>query len=275
MRVLKKIISSPLPFHYSRKNLMRFSIIIFVLIILFQFLFEPFNVEREEHTMSYIYICIIQSLIATSTIVFYIGIAGIVINKPNWNVAKEIILITSLLIIIGVLLFLARDLFYDNPKNWSLKYLFEEIRNSFFVGLLILLIYYPLRHLNSQKNIPGDNDNNDNTQIWINSTVKSESFLLNPDSFIYAKSDGNYIEIYLLTDSKTTKIIKRITIKNFALQLSNLDYIMRVHRSYMVNLNHPHIVQRGLNGINIIFDNLQEKIPVSRSMAKEFGKRSQ
>jgi hypothetical protein len=274
MRVLKKIISSPLPFHYSRKNLMRFSIIIFVLIILFQFLFEPFNVEREEHTMSYIYICIIQSLIATSTIVFYIGIAGIVINKPNWNVAKEIILITSLLITIGVLLFLARDLFYDNPKNWSLKYLFEEIRNSFFVGLLILLIYYPLRHLNSQKNIQGDN-NIDNTQIWITSTLKSESFLLNPESFIYAKSDGNYIEIYLLTDSKTTKIIKRITIKNFALQLSNLDYIMRVHRSYMVNLNHPHIVQRGLNGINIIFDNLQEKIPVSRSMAKEFGKRSQ
>ena len=275
MRSLKKIIACHFPFHYHGRNLLTFSFTILLLTFLFQFLFEPFNVERGEHQLKYLYICIIQSLVASTIILCTVGLVGLFINKSKWNIAKEVLLIISILITIGVTLFLLRDIFYNNPDNWSIQYLLEEIRNSFFVGLLIFVIYYPLRLLLSQRAGQLHNNDTDYSRIWINSVVKSESFFINPENFVFAKSDGNYIEIFLLRDCAITKVIKRITIKDFALQLNSLSYIMRVHRSYVINLKHPHYVQRGGNGTFVIFESISEKIPVSRSMAREFNKRSQ
>jgi DNA-binding LytR/AlgR family response regulator len=52
------------------------------------------------------------------------------------------------------------------------------------------------------------------------------------DEFIFAKADGNYIEIYTLD----RKIVQRSTILAFINQLNREDFL-QVHRSFIVNVN--------------------------------------
>ena len=61
-------------------------------------------------------------------------------EDTHWNLGKEILHISIILFLIGIADFLIRDVIYTNPNNWSLRYLWEEVRNTFLVGLLLQFI---------------------------------------------------------------------------------------------------------------------------------------
>jgi len=243
------------------------------MVVIFHYLFLPFNVDQSEHTINYLYICLIQSFIAVLCLIIIFGITGLLINDNKWNIIKEFLLILSLLLVIGLVLFVSRDLFYHNTQNWSLKYYLEETRNSMLAGFLIFAIYYPFRHIRLLKEVKKTDRGPVITRISINSTVKGEHFLIDPDNIIYVKSDGNYIEVISYENNEVKKVIKRITIKDFEKQLSNYEFIVRVHRSFIANIKQISDIKGGAQGLLIKFKHIQEKIPVSRSFLKEFKRK--
>lgn len=274
-----RFISQPYPFYYKGRTLWKLAGILFVMTLLFSYLFQPFVVYTPEHKMDYFWISVIHACSPVVIIAFYSLLRISSKREESWNVGKEILLILVFLIVVGIVQFLIRDIIYDNPANWSLRYFFEEIRNTLFIGSLfaVLLVSLNFNRLNIRNiknahtvNVPsGRPDRDAEVTIFIETEVKGDDFNLKLDDFLFAMADGNYVEFYL-RNGGTGKLVKRITIKELESTLKPFPNIIRTHRSYLVNLHHISSVTGNAQGYKLKLDSYIGMVPVSRQMIKVF-----
>lgn len=79
------------------------------------------------------------------------------------------------------------------------------------------------------------------------------------EDIAYIKADGNYTEIYLYENQENPPLVVVIKLKELEKEWSHLP-IIRVHKSYMVNLINVVDVGR-----NVILRDIEEKISIGRS----------
>ena len=277
------VLKQPYPFYYEGKKLLQILSITFIIALIFNYLLQPFDVNLSEHKMDNFWVCVIHS---TTPLVIFLCIALICRYLPkttdNWTIKKEIVLVFFLVLFTGIAQFLIRDIVYDNPKNWSWHYFREEVTNTFLAGLFIgpLIIFINLnrqQHKNNESasriaaTLPHIEEIPANTIITVETEVKSEKFSFEISSFIYAKAEGNYAEIFLTENGKTNKLIKRIPIKNLEAQLSSFHFIVKTHRSVLLNLNHIGNVNGNAQGYKVTMKGCQDPIPVSRNYIQTFN----
>lgn len=279
---LGKILNTPYPFYFRGRSLWKFTLIIFLLAFLFNYFFAPFNVNPAEHRMDYFWISVIHS--ATPVLVLILMYPFIYFSpslEEKWTIGKDILFLSLFLLLIGIVQFLIRDLIYDNPNNWSWGYFREEIGNTFLVGILLVGIIVSvnfnllnaryikeaqiLEHSRMARSIKKEN-----LVIPIETQVKMDRFNLEVERFLYAKADGNYIILHLLQDNAVTKVLKRISIKEFEKQLRSVEEIIRTHRSYVVNLSYLKYVKGNAQGYQLSLKECDREIPVSRNMIPAF-----
>ncbi|GAF01760.1 LytR/AlgR family response regulator transcription factor [Saccharicrinis fermentans] len=277
-----RFLSRPYTYNYHGRNLWRMAALLFILASLFNYLFQPFTVYLPEHKINYLWISLIHACVPFCVISFLPFCILRFKAQNNWNVRKELLLITLFLLLVGVFQFLIRDMIYDNANNWSWRYLYEEIRNTFLTGVLLTLllaaINYNIFHHKSCFNhevldISGNAiDITNNKHVFIKTRVKSEAFKLDLDRFLFAKADGNYVELYL-NEQEGKKIVKRISLTELSTTLVQYPNIMRTHRSYLVNLCYLKSREGNAQGYKIKLHHYPKKIPVSRKMMQEFNQR--
>ncbi len=289
---LSRFLSQPYPFYYKGKSLWMIAIILFTFSFVFNYFFQPFNVYHPEHKMSYLIISVIHSITPFVILLLFSIFRVSPEAEEKWTVLKEMLLMVVLLFLVGVGQFLIRDIIYDNPDNWSLRYLFEEIRNTFFVGSLIMIILISLNfnRLNCRNkkqadelNLSSDfsdlnhkgrenmtSKNRPDSKVFIETQVKSDDFVLCVDNLLFAKSEGNYIEFYL-RDVNVDKIVKRLTLKELESALEPFPEIIRTHRSYLVNANQIKGVEGNAQGYKLKLKSYEGTIPVSRNMIGSFN----
>jgi hypothetical protein len=225
-----------------------------------------------------------HSVNAGVAVLLFFGLLGIAVNEDSWKVKHELAAVFGLFLLIGILQFLVRDLIYDNPNNWSWRYFFEEIRNTCLVGTLFFSIIVPINYirLKSQHGQVATHFNAKlhpetglelHTKIPIQTQQKSDDFLLDTKEFLFAKADGNYLEIVVLQDGESQKLLKRMTLKELESQLKQPDHIIRTHRSYLVNLHHVGSIAGNAQGYQLNMRNYAHAIPVSRGMIPLFESR--
>lgn len=279
---LSKFLLQPYPFYYSGKFVVVIAGIIYLMTFFFNYFFKPFNINVSEHRFDFFWICNLHAFV--SVVVFLSIIFIFKLNAridESWNILRELLFLAILLLMIGVGQFLIRDIIYINPNNWSLTYFFEEIRNTFLVGILFTLIIVPLnfnrlyvhnfKKANSIK-IKGKQKSIalKPTVIFIETQVKDEAFQLEVANFQFAKADGNYLEIHLNNEGKTEKLFKRISIKNLFAKLSSYPFIIKTHRSYLVNTFKVEKVTGNAQGYRLRIKGHADVIPVSRKMIPFF-----
>jgi len=249
--------------------------------MIFNFFFEPFVVYRPEHKFSYFWISFLHSFNAFLIVILILGLINRIVNEDHWKVWKEIVLIGFLLLMIGIGQFLVRDLIYNNPDNWSWRYFFEEIRNTFLVGILFVVILVPLNYIRlnrshlktaaSLNRIHGGFPVYDQEYIIpIVTQQKSDDFRLNPNHLLFAKSEGNYLEIYLDKGTGLTKLLKRMTLKDLEIQLEAFPQFFKTHRSYLVNLQEVKEIKGNAQGYQLHLKNYSGCLPVARGMIADF-----
>ncbi|NAS12455.1 LytR/AlgR family response regulator transcription factor [Poritiphilus flavus] len=276
---VRKFIKQPYPFYYEGKSFFIILGILFLMGFGFNYFFMPFNVNTAEHRMSYLAISFVHTL--TALFLFFLVFLFFRVFprlRNNWNVGKEIATLATFLLFTGIGQFLIRDIIYDNPYNWCLGYLIEEVRNTFMVGILFILILVPanfsrLYYRNMQKASNLERRQKevvDNSKIFIKTHLKSDDFHLESREFIFARSEGNYVEICLLNNDSIEKLLKRISIKDLEHQLASLNYIVRTHRSYLVNMNYVSSVSGNAQGYRLQLQNSDEIVTVSRNMIPVF-----
>lgn len=270
----------PYPYYYDQQNLGKLSLGIFFLAFFFVYLFEPFNVNPEEHRINYFWISLLHVIV--SCLVFFIYFTLVNLLKPEeekWTVGKEILTLLLVLLFIGIANFLLRDLLYNNPNNWSFIYLLEEVRNTILVGVLIIIILVPLnfarvysrntRKVESLRSASNVEHSQINTQVVIESQLKTDDFTIELEKFLFAKAEGNYVEFHLI-DGENKKLLKRITIKDLERQLIQFPWILKTHRSYLVNLRHVTAVTGNAQGYQLSLRKHPTVVPVSRGLLKKF-----
>ncbi len=278
---IKNILSQPYPFYYQGKGLWIIAGLLFLMTFFFSYAFEPFVVYTPEHKMDYLWISFIHACSPGLVIGLFALFNKSSEYEEKWNVFREILLIASFLLMVGILQFLIRDIIYNNPNNWSWRYLYEEIRNTFLVGTLfaILLTSLNFNRLNAKntKKARAFNVSDDlvrpvpvNATVYIETQVKANDFELQTDTLLFAKADGNYVELFF-EGGKNTKVLKRITLKELEEILKPYPNIIRTHRSYLVNLNHVSRVIGNAQGYKLRLNDFDQKIPVSRYMIRNFN----
>jgi two-component system LytT family response regulator len=102
------------------------------------------------------------------------------------------------------------------------------------------------------------NSSNTNTNKKIPIALSDKIVMVNKKDIMYCKSDGNYTHIFLKDKEKyfVSKNIKSIT------QLIDASEFIRVHKTYLVNINYIKEYIRG-DGGELIMDD-KTNIPVSR-----------
>ncbi len=280
---IKTYIKQPYPFYYEElKKVLILLCFIAIASFTFTYLFEPFVVNVKEHKINNLWIIILHSVIPIPiAFTYFLLLKKSIKNIENWTIGKEFFHLAVILFLVGIASFLIRDFIYTNPDNWSFRYFWEEIRNTFLVGILLLIIILPLnlqrlinKHSNGLKKISTDQQyiNNINTNVQINTSIKEENFNLNIQTFLYAKVDGNYLEIFYNYSNYNEKDLKRLTLKEFSEQLKSYPFIFKTHRSYIVNLNAIESVTGNAQGYALYLKNHSQKtIPVSRSKIEEFN----
>ncbi|WP_048331325.1 LytR/AlgR family response regulator transcription factor [Bizionia psychrotolerans] len=272
------------PFYYENlKKVLILFCCVSIASFLFTYLFEPFAMNPDEHKIDGLWIIILHAFIPIPITVIYLSILNkLVIDKRSWTLGKEFLHLSLILLIIGLVDFILRDAIYKNPDNWSFRYLWEEIRNTFLVGSLLLIIILPLnlerllnKHLNFLKRLPNQQSiTAAKTSIQIETPISGEQFELDIHDFLFAKVESNYIEIVCQTANGFEKLLKRLTLKELEEQLRPFPFIFKTHRSYLVNLHAISSISGNAQGYILHLKQYSEShIPVSRSTIQEFNRK--
>ncbi|NER16175.1 LytR/AlgR family response regulator transcription factor [Spongiivirga citrea] len=273
-------LKNPYPYYYSSiRKVIAILLLISALSFLFSYVFEPFEVNRAEHKIDYFWICVIHSVVPLLLgIVFFSVLNNLIKEETDWSIGKEALWISIYLFLVGIGSFLIRDVIYDKPDNWSSRYFFEEIRNTFLVGILIVAVVLPLnleRLLSKyKKKAKGINLNSSaepkEVLVTIKTPLKSEYFDLKLSDFVFAKVDGNYTDIFLRNETGANRTMVRISLKELENQLKDYVHIIKTHRSFLVNSNYINSVSGNAQGYMLSLSGVKDKIPVSRANIRFF-----
>ena len=154
----------------------------------------------------------------------------------------------------------------------------EEIRNTFLIGFLLLIIVLPInlerlihKHTSSLEKFPmNPSKESKNTFVAIKTSIPNEDFKLHVKEFLFAKVESNYIEVFTSASEGTDKTLIRMTLIELEGQLHAFPYIFKTHRSYLVNLHTITATSGNAQGYQLTLKNSSNTIPVSRSNIAKF-----
>lgn len=105
------------------------------------------------------------------------------------------------------------------------------------------------------------------------STKTKEKFTIDPQYLAYVESHGNYSKVYWFEQNILKNRLLRVPISNLEQQFSQLSYIHRCHKTYIINLNEPLTISGNSKGYFFESNYFPIRIPISRSKASEFIKK--
>ena len=100
--------------------------------------------------------------------------------------------------------------------------------------------------------------------ITIQSNTK-EQLSLDPQDIAYIKGDGNYSVVSHYQDSVLTHSLLRITMKQLDEFLDGFEYLVRVHKSFIVNIQEDLTITGNAKGHFLECSYFPLRIPISRS----------
>ena len=98
-------------------------------------------------------------------------------------------------------------------------------------------------------------------QYPIQSKLKSETLVIDETTFLFAKSDGNYIEVHVRGESPG---LLRMGLLDLEKQLADSSHLLRCHRSYLVNTKRIVRATGNAQGLQLWFADYPGHVPVSR-----------
>ena len=134
----------------------------------------------------------------------------------------------------------------------------------YFLACLILAVYELSKKVRQKEKSP------ENTQDLFRDENGKIMLALKPSQTLFLKSDDNYTSVFFLQNKKVEKKLIRNTLKNLEEQLDNPDLI-RIHRSYMVNLQKVISVTRTKRGFELTMEQMPDlQLSVSETYKLDF-----
>jgi len=237
-----------------------------VWLFLFLFFVEPFDMyqlnpkQRSFAALGY-------SMVGVLTYILIIPVQKLFYNiGRSWSLAKEILLLVSLLLVSGVtsFLFFKLILLPNEPNTYDFGFFFSQ--RVFPTVLLILPIMIFLRWIFGDKtsaeviSVEPKEKN-----IVIKGENKAEVLHIKEAELVFVESANNYVKVYYLLQNELKNELFRTKIS--VLQ-KEFPFLLKTHRSFLINPSHFLEWKRESSQTILILKPAITEIPVSKTYKK-------
>ncbi len=281
-----KNLSIPYPYLFHTKRNLIIACVLSVILFFINFYFSPqININNTFFTNK-LQVCLTTSIITFFSILFFTEVIPKVFFtsevKENWNTLQEFFFTIGILISIA----LFQNSFLLLLKNGAIHTFFSSLINTFFyvvlIGtipvLIIIWINYVVILKENLKSVKAYNEQlqkelklkDKEAVLYIETNNINETLILDLNTFLFAKSEGNYVDIY--TKNLNTVDVKpyRISIQKLLTDLSDYPFIFSTHRSYIINIKNIRRTSGNARNYKISFSDISQEVPVSRNKFKVF-----
>lgn len=283
MNFITSFLNKPFPSIQLPKQKLIISFLFGVFVFVFLAIFKPYEIADIAGYV-HLYLAGFGTITSVTMLIAYFLIPNIIPNffNPNkWNVGKTILFIIGILAAISVGNWLYNSYFFEGISFQHSLGHFVFITVSVGIFPVIFLIFFIELYLNrANQSLAQSVDEKihqlsktpNTTRINLKGENKNESLDLDLSQLICVKSEGNYAQVYFKKQDTIQKKIIRNSISSIEKQLDNFDNIYRCHRSYLVNLENVNEVTGNARNFNLLVNDLDFCIPVSRSFPKSILK---
>nr|BFF35792.1 hypothetical protein BACT7_06540 [Tenacibaculum mesophilum] len=275
-----KSLSTPYPYLFHTKRNLIIACILSILIFLVNYYFSQNTVTNN------FFPCLTASIVTFLSILFFTELVPNVFFtseiKENWNTLREFFFTLGILISIA----LFQNSFLYPIKNSVNSNFFLSFINTFsyviLIGttpiLIIIWINYVVILKENLRSVKAYNkelekelkQKNKEIVLSIKTNNINETLILNLATFLFAKSEGNYVDIYTKTLNSVDIKPYRISIQKLLNNLSDYPFILSTHRSYIINIKNIRRTSGNARNYKISFPNVSHEVPVSRNKFKLF-----
>ncbi len=200
-------------------------------------------------------------------------------KKEDWTLLKELVTVAIILLGMGLIIYFIAFFMEVSTQRWNVSTFLDSVKYAYLIGIIpftffTMLNYRYLLPWSIEISEAGANKASvvepSEELIQICSKLKKEELSFYPGQFIYASSDSNYVDFYLHQDNKIKKETIRNSMSSIEQQLSEIPYIVRTHRAYIVNLKKILKKQGNTLGYRLEVTDIDSEIPVSRQNTRIF-----
>jgi len=201
-------------------------------------------------------------------------------KSHEWTLLKELILDFLILLLISTIIYFVGFIIEAHTDRWNMSTYLNSCKNTFIIGLLPFTIsilfnhkYIFAREIEEDINPVATNSIQEQVEelVQIKSQLKKEKLSFYPSQFIYAESEGNYVNFYLDMDGRIQKKVIRNSISNIEQQMFTIPYYIRTHRAFIVNVKKVRSQKGNTLGYRLKLTGTEAEIPVSRQKAQDFS----
>jgi hypothetical protein len=253
-------------------------------IVVFGFvaIYKPLNTHASG-SLSFAVTMAVYGVISSASVIpacFIIKLIERLSGSKEWTITKELLSDLFILLVIGITTYFLGFLVETTGPRWNMATFINSIAIGSLLSIIPIIFCTGMNYrylfspedlrIELKESVAPDPLPQENL-IEITSQLIKEELSFYPSEFIYAESDGNYVDFYLLKENIVRKEIIRNSINNIEKQLSGVPYFFRTHRAFIVNLKKVKSKQGNTLGYLIKFDETEKRIPVSRQNTHTFN----
>ena len=271
----------PSPLNNSLLKSLKVSTAISCFIVLFLLFFRPFDLPTANEASILIAIFGYGVVTFVIDIVFMYFIPKLIpslFSDKNWVLWKEILYVACLIFAIAVGNLLYSSLMFSNfpLDSNTVSYL---VLGTFAMGIIPSSFIILVDLLRSQNQFQAASEKlspmKDQTKAKNEETIQFDSeyddipVFCNVSDFLFAEAQSNYVTFHIREVDLVKKYMLRSSLKNVLARVEGKKGILKVHRSYLVNLNTVIDFSGNAQGFELSFQNTEAKARVSRTYTKE------
>lgn len=265
------------PIEKSAERRLLAAILFGLFIFAFLYFFRPFGIAELPDRI--FFVSIVFGLICSACMLFFsfviVELFPNYFSEKNWNVGREISWALIHVLFIGF--FNALFAMSIGMGEFTFFFLLKFLLYTVALGIFPITVSVLVNEMQLNRKYRLESDNMSHTiaehpshidqakqEIVLLSDNKDEDLSVNPDAILMLAAADNYAEVLFLKEGELRKHLLRTTMKNLEEDLSTHPSFLRVHKSYIVNLENIEHVSGNAQGYRLHFEGYPEAVPVAR-----------
>jgi hypothetical protein len=269
---MSNILNKPYPFNDDLKYNTQISFFISIGVFAFLFLFQPYGINSLPLKERYYLItgfAVITFLALSLNLLIIPSLFPKILTTGEWNIKKEILWYT------WILFTLLTGLFLLNNTMGVMKISFQVVVMLILIGVIPITALIIINHnrilrihlkmadelnkkLKEHKSIQ-------EKMLYFNSAYQKDSLAIKVNSLLFIRSANNYIEVFWKEVNEIKNQMVRCSMAAAEEVVAEYKFILKCHRSYIVNINYIDKIEGNSQGYKLFFENNSYTIPVSRN----------
>ena len=240
-----------------------------ILSVLFTYVYHPHQVTESYyygyHTTIFIYASLIYVFSLLICFIF-----KLFFKNKIWKFKYELGFLLCLLFFIGLASYVGGFFIEDTTYTRLRFYTFIDSVSNAMTICFIPTVLPTILAITLAYNKKKIKVNQEVSIVNIKSKTGKDHIKFVLEDFVYAESQGNYVEFVFFNSNEIKKKLIRTSISYVEKQLLEYNVILKTHRAFLVNINWVVSKTGNALGYKIQLKNMDKELIVSRSKIKEF-----